>query len=167
MLKRFFIIMVFLIGYSNFAEARICNVGAEIFYHEFVRMLPPEYGYTDLIHNDEVNKEFYFFKVKNERYESMCNIALKSDLEGFVDYVAIVTSLPNVEKVVPVCLHRALRTMGMSDKEIVFLTSNLKITKLGNKKMSEGEIFFAEMSRMIKLDMFGNENSGEFLTQIS
>lgn len=159
--------MVFLIGYSNFAEARICNVGAENFYHEFVRMLPPEYGYTDLIHNDEVNKEFYFFKVKNERYESMCNIALKSDLEGFVDYVAIVTSLPNVEKVVPVCLHRALRTMGMSDKEIVFLTSNLKITKLGNKKMSEGEIFFAEMSRMIKLDMFGNENSGEFLTQIS
>ena len=167
MLKRFFIIMVFLIGYSDFAEARICNVGAENFYHEFVRMLPPEYGYTDLIHNDEVNKEFYFFKVKNERYESMCNIALKSDVEGFVYYIAIVTSLPNMKNVVPICLHRALRTMGMSEKEIVFLTSNLKITKLGTKKISEGEIFFAEMSRRIKLDMFVNETNGEFLTQIS
>ena len=72
-----------------------------------------------------------------------------------------------MENVVPICLHRALRTMGMSEKEIVFLTSNLKITKLGTKKISEGEIFFAEMSRMIKLDMFGNEKSGEFLTPIS
>ena len=131
--------------FSAVAEARLCNIGAELFYHNFKENVPIRYQYTELDNYlSPANNNMYAFSVRNSNTkQSEMNIRTKVGIDGYIDEITIKFSLADSDVLdVKIIETTCFQSIGMSNAEIKWMAQHEKTIPVAtNKKIKHSEVY--------------------------
>ena len=126
-------------------EARLCDIGAEIFYQNFQKYIPMEYQYTRLNNYlSPSNNNMYAFTVRNSRTKkSKTTIRIKVDEEGYIDEISLKIGLPDSDVLdIKIIEATCFQSIGLSKDEIKWLVQHEKMIPVAtNSKIKHSEVY--------------------------
>lgn len=144
--------LIVILGNNN-VEARLCNIGAELFYQKYKTILPLDYQYTTLQNYISTNNyNMYAFDVRNNNTKkSQVKIWLKIDDGGYVDEITMEYSLADSElKDIKIIQENCFQSLGITKDEILWLSSHERTIPVArNTEIKHSEVYSRHNDRII------------------
>ena len=134
-----------IMSYNSVVDAKMCNIGAEIFYQNFQKYIPMEYQYSRLNNYlSPSNNNMYAFTVRNSRTKkSKTTIRIKVDEEGYIDEISLKIGLPDSDVLdIKIIEATCFQSIGLSKDEIKWLVQHEKMIPVAtNSKIKHSEVY--------------------------
>lgn len=149
---RTLLIIVAYILYVGNCEARLCDVGAEMYFDKLKQMSVSTYQVYGLQKNPKNNLEYLFGFRNNQKKVGAGVITI--DEAGYIDEIILVTPLLDTSNEAKadraVFTFYALKALGLSDDELKWLAENEQTGYLKNGKCFSSKVFSLHLYRKIE-----------------
>jgi len=147
------LLCLFILSSNSNVEARLCNIGAELFYQKYKTILPFDYQYTTLNNYISTNNyNMYEFGVRNKNTKkSHVKIWLKIDDSGYIDEISMKYSLADSElKDIKAIQENCFQSLGITKDEILWLSSHEQTIPVArNEEIKHSEVYSWQNGRVI------------------